>query len=236
MAGSLSSRAARCLMRRPLDSVRLPWGRLVLSVCLLAVSAPAGGGVAVGMAGRGCFSSVSRVSCGLPLRVKLLLLRLVSSFASLPQCACLAAGVSFLRCGSCPDTHFAPSHLLRGGAFFFFLCGLLIDEECGHVAGHDAGHGVCRIVRPILDLVAGRLGIHEVIGRGDKLVVHTVDGLADCSTDTTDIDELGGALDDLVKSGLVGIATVVLCEDVSDLDVLDVLHCVVLSSVPFRHL
>lgn len=127
-----------------------------------------------------------------------------------------------------------------GGAIFLFLSALavfsLVDEECGHITGHDTRHRIRRVVRPILNLVAGRFGFHEVVGRGDELVVHTVEGLADCRTDTTDIDELRGALDDLIESGLIGVATVVLCEDVSDLDALDVLHCSVLSSVPFRHL
>lgn len=56
---------------------------------------PAGDGVAVGMAGRGCFSSVPRGSCGLPLRVRLsvgsaaLVARLVVCLAA--PCGCLAA-------------------------------------------------------------------------------------------------------------------------------------------------
>lgn len=216
-------------------------GRLVLSVCLLSASVSCWLGVAVGMAGRGCFSSVPRGSCGLPLRVRLsvwpavLVARLVVCLVA-PMC--LLGGVrrawASRACVSLsPDTHFAPSSVSRGGAIFSSLAGFsvvpLIDEECGHIAGHDTRHRVRRVVRPILDLVAGRLCFHEVIGRWDELVVHTVEGLADGRANTADIDEFGSALNDLIESGLVRIATVVLCENVSDLDALDVLHCVVLS-------
>lgn len=136
-----------------------------------------------------------------------------------------------------PPIRISPRLLVSGGGAIFFLVLsvfpvlLLVDEECGHVAGHDTGHRVARVVRPILNLVAGRLCFHEVIGRGDELVVHTVEGLACGRTDTADIDEFGSALDDLIESGLVRIATVVLGENVSDLDALDALHDVVLSSV-----
>lgn len=174
--------------------------------------------------------------CGQGYPSGLPFLRLVSSFAS-PPCACLAA------CGGrgrlvpafrSPSIRISPRPSCRGGgAIFLFLSALsvvpLIDEECGHITGHDTRHGVRRIIRPVLNLVAGRLGLHEIVGRGDELVVHAVEGLADGRTDTTDIHELGSALDYLIESGLIGIATVVLCEDVSDLDVLDALHGVVLS-------
>ena len=79
----------------------------------------------------------------------------------------------------------APFTYTMGGAIP--ICGL--DEERGHVAGHDAGHGVCRVVRPILDLVAGRFCFHEVVGRGNEFVIHAVEGLADGRTDAADIHE-----------------------------------------------
>ena len=103
---------------------------LVLSVCLLAVSVSCegGGGVAVGMAGRGCFSSVPRGSCGLPLRVRLS----VESFA-LVAClvVCLVAPPHVLvwRCAACvgisclrfalPQYEYRPVPLVVGAGRYF---------------------------------------------------------------------------------------------------------------------
>lgn len=65
-AGSVLSSRCRpcCLGCRPIDLARLPWVRLVLSVCFPAVSVSCGS-VAVGMSGRGCFASVpvARAAC-----------------------------------------------------------------------------------------------------------------------------------------------------------------------------
>lgn len=114
------------------------------------------------------------------------------------------------------------------------ICGL--DEECGHVTGHDAGHRIVRITRPVLDLESAALLLDELVLLGDERVVHTIELLADGGTDTANIDEVRGRMDDLVESGLVRVAAVVLLEDASDRDVLDGLHCGFLSLVPFRHL
>lgn len=38
-----------------------------------------------------------------------------------------------------------------------------LDEECGHVAGHDAGHRVVRIARPVLDLETAALLLDELV-------------------------------------------------------------------------
>ena len=111
-----------------------------------------------------------------------------------------------------------------------------LDEECGHVSGHDAGHRVARIARPVLDLKAAALFLDELILLGDESVIHTLELLADGSADTADIDEVRSRMNDLIESGLVRIAAVALGEDASDGDVLDALHGVVLSSVLFRHL
>lgn len=122
-------RASRCLGCRPLGSARLPWGRLVLSVCLLAASGSYGWGVAVGMAGRGCFSSVPRGSCGLPLRLMLsvgsavLVAQLVVCLIA--PCACLAA------CGGrgrlvlafrLSSIRISPRPSCRGGGAIFLFC------------------------------------------------------------------------------------------------------------------
>lgn len=113
-------------------------------------------------------------------------------------------------------------------------CGL--DEERGHVAGHDAGHRIARIARPVLYLETAALLLDELVLLGDERVVHTIELLADGGTDTADIHEVRGRVDDLIESGLVRVATIALGEDASDGDVLDALHGVVLSSVLFRHL
>lgn len=126
----------------------------------------------------------------------------------------------------------APLTYTMGGAIP--ICRL--DEECGHVAGHDAGHRVVRIARPVFDLKAAALLIDELILLGDESVIHTLELLADGGTDTADIHEVRGRVDDLIESGLVRVATIALGEDASDGDVLDALHGVVLSSVLFRHL
>ena len=126
----------------------------------------------------------------------------------------------------------APLTYTMGGAIP--ICEL--DEECGHVAGHDAGHRVVRVARPVLDLETTALLLDELVLLGDERVVHTFELLADGGTDTADIDEMRGRMNDLVESGLVRIAAVALGEDASDGDILNALHCGALSSVPFRHL
>lgn len=105
-----------------------------------------------------------------------------------------------------------------------------LDEECGHVAGHDAGHRIVRVARPVLDLEAAARRLDELVLRGDERVVHTLERLADGGADTADIDEVRGRMDDLVESGLIRVAAVVLLEDASDGDVLDALHFGFLSS------
>ena len=108
---------------------------LVLSVCLLAVSVSCegGGGVAVGMAGRGCFSSVPRGSCGLPLRVRLsvesfaLVACLVVCLVAPPMC--LFGGVrrawaSRVCVSLSLNTNIAPSLLSWGRGDIFFPCGI----------------------------------------------------------------------------------------------------------------
>ena len=111
-----------------------------------------------------------------------------------------------------------------------------LDEECGHVAGHDAGHRVRRIARPVLNLETAALLLDELVFRGDERVVHSLERLADRGTDTADIDEMSGRMDNLIEGGLVRVAAVVLLEDASDGDILDALHCGFLSPVLFRHL
>lgn len=126
----------------------------------------------------------------------------------------------------------APLTYTMGGAIP--ICWL--NEECRHVAGHDAGHRIVRIARPVLDLEAATLLLDELVLLGDESVIHTLELLADGGTDTADIHEVRGRVDDLIESGLVRVATIALGEDASDGDVLDALHGVVLSSVLFRHL
>ena len=111
-----------------------------------------------------------------------------------------------------------------------------LDEECGHVAGHDTGHLVARIARPVLDLKAAALLLDELVLLGNERVVHTIELLTDGSTDTADIDEVRSRMNDLIESGLVRIAAVALGEDASDGNVLDGLHCGFFSPAPFRHL
>lgn len=126
----------------------------------------------------------------------------------------------------------APLTYTMGGAIP--ICGL--DEECGHVAGHDARYRVVRVARPVLDLETVALLLDELILLGDYRIVHTIELLTDGGADTADIDEMRGRMNDLVESGLVRIATVVLGEDASDGNILNALHCGFLSPVPFRHL
>ena len=126
----------------------------------------------------------------------------------------------------------SPFSYTMGGAIP--ICRL--DKECGHVAGHDAGHRIVRVARPVLDLEAAALLLDELVLLGDERVVHSLERLADGGTDTTDIHEVRGGMNYLIKSGLVGIAAVALGEDASDGYVLNALHGVVLSFVPFRHL
>lgn len=126
----------------------------------------------------------------------------------------------------------APLTYTMGGAIP--ICRL--DEECGHVSGHDTGHRVARIARPVLDLKAAALLLDELVLLGNERVVHTIELLTDGSTDTADIDEVRSRMDNLVESGLVRVATIALGEDASDGYVLNALHGVVLSFVPFRHL
>lgn len=126
----------------------------------------------------------------------------------------------------------APLTYTMGGAIS--ICGL--DEECGHVAGHDAGHRIVRIARPVLDLETAALLLDELALLGDERVIHAFKRLADGGTDTADIDEVRSRMNDLVENGLVSIAAVALCENASDGNVLDGLHCGFLSPVPFRHL
>lgn len=76
----------------------------------------------------------------------------------------------------------APLTYTMGGAIP--ICGL--DEECGHVAGHDAWHRVVRIARPILYLEAAALLLDELILLGDERVVHTIELLADDDADSFD--------------------------------------------------
>ena len=126
----------------------------------------------------------------------------------------------------------APLTYTMGGAIS--ICGL--DEERGHITGHDARHRIARIASPVLDLKAATLLIDELTFLGDERVVHSIELLANGGTDTADINKMRGRMDDLIESGLVRVATVALCEDASDRDILDALHCGFLSPVPFRHL
>ena len=125
VAGSLLSRAWPLLAVPPSWFRSAPVGAARLIRLLAYRLGILRGGVAVGMAGRGCLPLRSRGSCGVSIAGEALrgdaalAMRLVVWLVA--PCACLYAGVgvSFLRCGSCPDTHFAPSPLLRGGAIFF---------------------------------------------------------------------------------------------------------------------
>lgn len=74
-----------------------------------------------------------------------------------------------------------------------------LDEECGHIAGHDAWHRVMRVARPVLDLKAAALLLDELVLRGDERVVHAIELLADGGADTADIDEMRGRMNDLVS-------------------------------------
>lgn len=113
----LSFRVARCLGCRPLGSVRLPWGRIVLFVCLLAVSVPAGGALPLAWRVVAACPFVPVARAAYPLRVRLsvgsavLTVRLVVGLAA-PVCL-LGGGVrrawASRACVSLsPDTHFAP--------------------------------------------------------------------------------------------------------------------------------
>lgn len=81
----------------------------------------------------------------------------------------------------------APLTYTMGGAIS--ICRL--DKECGHVAGHDAGHRIVRIARPVLDLEAATLLLDELVLLGDESVIHTLELLVAPGTSTVDISTAG---------------------------------------------
>lgn len=138
VAGSLSSRAARCLGCRSLGSVRLPWWRLVLSVCLLTASVSCGGGalawrvvaalppspVARAACLCGVRLSVGSASLAVSLAVRLIV-RLVAPHVLAWRCAAVV-GVSS-RASRFLQIRISPRPSCReGGAIFLSLSALSI--------------------------------------------------------------------------------------------------------------
>lgn len=135
VAGSLSSRAARCLGCRSLGSVRLPWWRLVLSVCLLTASVFCGGGALAWrvvaalppspVARAACLCvvglSVGSASLAVSLAVRLIV-RLVAPHVLAWRCAAVV-GVSCLRLAF-PRYEYRPVPLVVGAGRYFFPCRL----------------------------------------------------------------------------------------------------------------